>query len=147
MDNKNSGAAGPGSTSGRTILLVDDETAIRRFLRLVLIDQQFEVIEAADGRQALAAAAGHAEPIGLLLLDIILPDLNGYELAQRIKLIHPEAKVLYISGYVASEAVQSHLSEGTAFLQKPFPLDALVATVQQMMPRASSEPCAVGAAL
>lgn len=132
------------ASTTRTILLVDDEKAIRQFLRLALVDQKFHVIEAADSGQALAAAASHPGSIDLLLADILLPDLNGYELAQRVKDIHPEVRVLYISGYVGSDAVRAHLCDGSAFLQKPFQLDALIQTVQGLIRKGTNDSCAAG---
>jgi two-component system cell cycle sensor histidine kinase/response regulator CckA len=104
-----------------TVLLAEDEEAVRRLATMALERSGYRVIPAADGTAALEAAAAHEGPIDLLLTDVIMPGLNGRELADQFKTIHPETRVLYMSGY-AGEALsaQGVLDPSVAFLAKPF---------------------------
>src|SRR4029077_1111819 len=83
-----------------TILLVDDDEALRRFVRRILLQQGFQVIEASDGVEALAVAAACGQPVELLLTDVIMPKLNGLALAQALSKERPGVRVLYMSGYM-----------------------------------------------
>jgi two-component system, cell cycle sensor histidine kinase and response regulator CckA len=108
-----------------TILLVEDETNLRYLARQFLEKQGYRVIEAADGAVAMQIAVAHEGVIHLLLTDVIMPGMNGRELAQRISEIRPNTKVLYMSGY--TENVIGHngtLDAGVRLLQKPFTLRA-----------------------
>lgn len=104
-----------------TVLLAEDEEAVRRLAAMALERNGYRVIPAADGNAALDAAAAHDGPIHLLLTDVIMPGLNGRELADQFATIHPETRVLYMSGY-AGEALsaQGVLDPSVAFLAKPF---------------------------
>jgi PAS domain S-box-containing protein len=116
--------AGPGGLPDQgheTILLAEDEESVRRLAAMVLERSGYRVIQAGDGRAALDAAAVHDGPIDLLLTDVIMPGLNGRQLADRFSAVHPEARVLFMSGY-AGEALsaQGVLDSSVAFLAKPF---------------------------
>src|ERR1700758_2258485 len=82
-----------------TILLVEDESKLRRLARLALAGEGYTVLEAADGAAAIRVANTYPGPIHLLLTDVIMPVMNGRELAQRISVLRPETRVLYMSGY------------------------------------------------
>ena len=113
-------AAEPGT---ETILLVEDEANLRYLARQFLEKQGYRVIEAADGAVAMQIAVAHEGVIHLLLTDVIMPGMNGRELAQRISEIRPNVKILYMSGY--TENVIGHngmLDAGVRLLQKPFNL-------------------------
>ena len=104
-----------------TILLAEDEANLRYLARQFLEKQGYKVIEAADGAVAMQIAVAHEGVIHLLLTDVIMPGMNGRELAQRISEIRPQTKVLYMSGY--TENVIGHngtLDAGVRLLQKPF---------------------------
>jgi YesN/AraC family two-component response regulator len=92
------------------------------------------VLEAADGRAALQVAAAHDAPIHLLLTDVVMPDVNGPDLANRLTAVRPEMKVLFMSGYT-DDAVVRHgiLSEGIAYLQKPFTPRVLAGKVRSVL--------------
>jgi two-component system cell cycle sensor histidine kinase/response regulator CckA len=127
-------------TRRKTILLVDDETAIRQFLRLALAGEQYEVLEAANGREALTVALRHVGSIDLLLTDVVMPELNGCELVEGLKTMHPEMKVLYMSGYAAGDSVwQFQPSDGSALIEKPFELNALIEMIRGMFRRPSNQ--------
>src|SRR5690606_23784854 len=104
-----------------TVLLVEDEKAVRVLVRRVLDRMGYTVIEAEDGGKALAIMQERAEPIDLLLTDVIMPGTNGRELADQLQSALPGLKVLFMSGYT-DEAISQHgvLVAGVAFLEKPF---------------------------
>lgn len=117
-----------------TILLVEDETTVRELTRQYLQTQGYTVFEAADAAVAMQIANAHDGPIHLLLTDVIMPGMNGRELAQKIALSRPETRVLYMSGY--TENVIGHngtLETGINLLQKPFTLPTLKAKVRQVL--------------
>jgi two-component system, cell cycle sensor histidine kinase and response regulator CckA len=104
-----------------TIMLAEDEESVRRLAAMILERNGYRVMAAADGQAALDAAAAHDGRIDLLLTDVIMPGLNGRQLADRFAAIHPETRVLFMSGY-AGEALsaQGVLDASVAFLAKPF---------------------------
>src|ERR1700727_3110993 len=117
-----------------TILLVEDENNLRYLARQFLEKQGYRVIEAADGAVAMQIAVAHEGVIHLLLTDVIMPGMNGRELAQRISEIRPNTKVLYMSGY--TENVIGHngtLDAGVHLLQKPFTLRDLKSKVREVL--------------
>ena len=115
-----------------TILLVDDDEAVRVVTRRILIQQGFHVIEASDGAEALEVASVYAQPIDLLLTDVIMPKVNGLVLARRLLQERPGIGVLYISGYVEKSILLAKHPESIV-LQKPFTADALIAAVRQLL--------------
>jgi PAS domain S-box-containing protein len=117
-----------------TILLVEDEANLRYLARQYLEKQGYKVIEAADGAVAVQIAVAHEAVIHLLLTDVIMPGMNGRELAQRISEIRPNVKILYMSGY--TENVIGHngmLEPGVRLLQKPFNLRDLKNKVREVL--------------
>ena len=124
-------AAEPGT---ETILLAEDEANLRYLARQFLEKQGYKVIEAADGAAAMQIAVAHEGVIHLLLTDVIMPGMNGRELAQRISEIRPQTKILYMSGY--TENVIGHngtLDAGVQLLQKPFTLRDLKSKVREVL--------------
>jgi CheY-like chemotaxis protein len=119
-----------------TILLVDDETLVRRIIRWVLQDQGFFVLEAANGADAFLLAEQFPYPIHLLVTDLSMPKMNGLDLAGRLATLHPEAGVLFFSGY-SDENLPSKLfpDPAMAFLQKPFTREALLTKVREVLTR------------
>jgi two-component system cell cycle sensor histidine kinase/response regulator CckA len=115
-----------------TILLVDDDEALRRLVQGILTQQGFHIIEASDGAKALQVASAYAEPIDLLLTDVIMPKVNGLVLARRLFHERPGIGVLYMSGYVEKSILLAKHPESIV-LQKPFTTDALIAAVRQML--------------
>jgi PAS domain S-box-containing protein len=124
-----------------TILLVEDEANLRYLARQYLEKQGYKVIEAADGAVAMQIAVAHEAVIHLLLTDVIMPGMNGRELAQRISEIRPNVKVLYMSGY--TENVVGHnglLDAGIRLLQKPFNLRDLKSIVREVLDATPTPP-------
>ena len=118
-----------------TILLVEDESEVRRVVRTLLAQSGYDVLEAANGKEALALAQGQGRSLALLLTDLIMPEgLNGLELANQLKSEKPQLKVVYISGYSTEVAGgKLGLQEGVNFLQKPFNAEHLLQTIRQSL--------------
>lgn len=111
-----------------TILVADDEPAIRAYVGRVLLRHGYGVLEAADGVEALEMAAQHAGPIHLLLTDISMPRLDGRELHRRLNRERPETRTLFMSG-----SLDTGLHPNAAFLPKPFESRALVYKVSEVL--------------
>jgi CheY-like chemotaxis protein len=137
------GAAKPETAAGHrqespkgsgAVLVVEDQPEVRHLTCLILRGLGYEVLEAADGSEALSIAVRHGRPIRLLLSDVIMPGMNGKELAAQLAVLQPLMKVLYMSGY--TDRIMSEtgvLDNSVAFLQKPFMPDKLVEMVQKML--------------
>ena len=117
-----------------TILVAEDERLVRVLAQKVLERAGYRVLVGAGGADALALAERHDGPIHLLLTDVVMPEMNGRELARRLTARRPGVRVLYMSGY-ADEAVAQHgvLDPGTAFLQKPFTPEGLAKKVRGVL--------------
>lgn len=117
-----------------TILLVEDESNLRHLARQYLQNQGYTVLEAADGAAAIQLCNAHSGPIHLLLTDVIMPGMNGRELAHSISSLRPDVKVLYMSGYTENAIGHNGtLEAGVTLLQKPFTLPALKAKVREVL--------------
>jgi two-component system cell cycle sensor histidine kinase/response regulator CckA len=117
-----------------TILLVEDEPAVRELTRMVLAAQGYSVVEALNSEDAERLSETHGTQIHLLLTDVVMPGLSGRELARRITARHPKMKVLYMSGYTQNViAGGGTLETGIAFLQKPFAPATLVEKVRDVL--------------
>ena len=114
--------------SSPCILIVDDEPMIRRFLRLLLEQSGFAVLEAGDGIEALSVFHVHRNAISLVLTDVLMPKMNGPKLVDHIRSIDPDVPVLFISAYCDT---LSGAMKNIECLPKPFLPDELVQKVQQ----------------
>jgi CheY-like chemotaxis protein len=117
-----------------TILLAEDSAGVRAVAREVLQRNGYAVIQASDGRAALELAATHSGTIHLLVTDVIMPEMSGRQLADRLRDERPELQVLFVSGYT-DDAIIRHgiLEPGIAFLQKPFTPEALARKVRAVL--------------
>jgi len=117
-----------------TILLVEDEPAVRELTRMVLAAQGYSVVEALNPEDAERLSETHGTEMHLLLTDVVMPGLSGRELARRITARHPKMRVLYMSGYTQNViAGGGTLETGIAFLQKPFSPATLVEKVRDVL--------------
>ena len=117
-----------------TILVVEDEANLRRLTRQFLENRGYSVLDAADGAAAVQICVAHQGTIHLLLTDVIMPGMNGRELAKRVAEIRPNTKVLYMSGYTENAIGHNGtLDAGIKLLQKPFTLQALQAKVREVL--------------
>ena len=122
-----------------TILLAEDETVVRRLTRELLEGQGYTVLEAADGREALAVAHTFGDVLPLLVTDVVMPGLGGFELAREFRRMHPRAAVLFVSGYPdRAPAPAGVLGPHAAFLAKPFTAAALFQKVRQLLDRSAT---------
>jgi len=117
-----------------TILLVEDEDAVRTMISRVLQGSGYTVLEACQGKEAIEVCRKHRGPIHLMVTDVIMPQMSGRELAERLATVRPKMRVLFMSGY-PDKAIVHHgvLDPGTAFLQKPFTLTALENKVREVL--------------
>jgi two-component system cell cycle sensor histidine kinase/response regulator CckA len=116
------------------ILLVEDDASVREVAREMLSGQGYQVLEAADGQQALQQFERCQGSIDVLLTDLIMPHMSGQELAQRMKLKRPGLKVIYMSGYT-EDMITAHgaLTDHVVFLEKPFSAETLQRKVRQIL--------------
>ena len=118
---------------GYTVLVVDDEEAVRLLAIRMLTWSGYQAIEARHGREALAAIEQHTGPVHLVLTDIKMPGMNGRELGRFVEERWPGVPILYMSGF-ASEVFRGGLLErGAPFLAKPFTQEDLVAKVRSLL--------------
>jgi PAS domain S-box-containing protein len=120
--------------AGETVLVVEDEEALREVTKRIFIRNGYQVITAADGPDALDIARHHDGEIHLLVTDVVMPYMLGKEVAERIKAIKPEIEVLYMSGYARPVlASQDRLDPGAALVEKPFSETDLLRTAGQLL--------------
>jgi PAS domain S-box-containing protein len=117
-----------------TVLLVEDEDAVRSIARETLLRRGYRVLLAADGAAALALARDHEAPIDLLLTDVVMPGMHGRALAEALQRDRPALRVLFMSGYTEDEVLHRGISaDALAFIAKPFTPDALAARVREVL--------------
>jgi two-component system, cell cycle sensor histidine kinase and response regulator CckA len=116
-----------------TVLLVEDETGVRELVRDLLGRCGYTVFEATDAAEAIAVFARHGDDIHLLVTDVVMPQMNGRQLAERFLTERPALKVLYMSGYTDEPVNADDASAAAAFLQKPFTPDVLARTVRDVL--------------
>jgi CheY-like chemotaxis protein len=116
-----------------TILLVDDEEGVRKLCSAVLQSNGYQVLEANNGSAALAVYEKNAHKIDMLLTDVVMPQMDGFELGRQLAAIAPKLRILYMSGYRDNSPAVSPLETPLAFLHKPFTPDALLAKVREVL--------------
>jgi PAS domain S-box-containing protein len=122
------------ASGSETILLVEDEEMLRKLARQTLGGKGYQIIEAANGDEAITLSKQHEESIHLLLTDVIMPGMNGRELATRLLETRPSLRVVFMSGYTDDAIVhQGVLDESANFIQKPFSPDSLCSKVREVL--------------
>jgi CheY-like chemotaxis protein len=117
-----------------TILVVEDEAALLRIVTRVLRSAGYTVLGAASGAEALLVSEGHHGSIQLALSDIIMPGMSGVVFAERLRAVHPEATVLYMSGYTSDALGPDRgIADSTQLLNKPFTPDELRRKVREVL--------------
>ena len=120
------------TAAGKPVILVaEDEPLIRRWLETVLTKAGYVVLSACDGQEALTLSMGHPSDIPLLVSNIEMPRINGYDLSTRIRETRPGIKVLLISGHTSARLRE--LASHPDFLQKPFPMEVLLMKLEDML--------------
>jgi DNA-binding NtrC family response regulator len=119
------------------VLLVEDEPALREMIRETLEQAGHQVLVGASPLQAEAIATSYPGPIHVMLTDVVMPEMSGRELAQRMAVLRPHTAVIYMSGYT-DEAVGQHglLDAATHFLQKPFTSERLLTLLRHVLEEA-----------
>lgn len=116
-----------------TILVADDEPLMHAFIHRSLEPHGYTMLWARNATEAMVAADAHGGPIDLLLTDVVMPDLLGPDLAERVRHKRPEIRALYISAFIDHPAVRATIGQEGAFLQKPFTHNALAAKVREAL--------------
>ena len=117
-----------------TILLVEDEERVRKAARRILEGSGYTVLEAATGAEAVRLCETHPTPIGLVLTDMVMPEMGGRELSSHVVRLRPEAKILFMSGYTEDAALHHNvLAPGAMFLDKPFTPGTLTQKVREAL--------------
>jgi CheY-like chemotaxis protein len=125
-------AAEKDPTLAATILLVEDEAAVRSLARKILAQKGYRVLEASDGAIALRVAAGHVGEIDLVLTDVAMPVLGGRGLVEELRELSPGIRVLFMSGYPSEEIFPDKKNQ-TPYLQKPFTSETLLSEVRNAL--------------
>ena len=117
-----------------TILVVEDDPVLRGLFREILVDKGYSILVASSGEEAVLLSGDFKDPIHLLVTDVVMPGINGRELADRISAVRQDIKVIFMSGYT-DDAISRHgvLGEGIEFLEKPFSPETLVNKVREVL--------------
>ena len=124
---------------GETLLVVEDEASIRKLTKHMLEDLGYTVLTAESAKKALEISETHGHEIHLIITDVIMPEMNGRELADRLKILNPDLGILFMSGYTAD--VISHLGildPGVCFIEKPFSVASLADKVHEVLAKNSA---------
>jgi two-component system CheB/CheR fusion protein len=116
-----------------TVLLVEDEDAVRVLARTILEKSGYVVLAARNGREGLAVCEAHPGPIDLLVTDVVMPEVGGRELAEGTLRLRPSMKVMFMSGHMQDVVLREGVQKGTAFLQKPFTPAGLARAVREAL--------------
>ena len=131
--------ADPSVRSVPTVLLVEDDDQVREMVRGLLSSDGYKVLEARTGAEGLRVAA-EAGSIDLLLADMLLPELSGFDLAEQLLEQRPRLKILFVTGYIEGDIVQRSIHElGASFLDKPFSPTALLQRVRETAGEAKAD--------
>jgi len=114
-----------------TILLVEDDESVRILVRTMLLQRGYEVLCAEDSDEALKIAHGHRDHLDLLIADMVMPGMNGPQLAQRLRVLQPNLPVLFMTGLIQEDIVPGTLLSEAGFLEKPFTPQALAGTASK----------------
>jgi CheY-like chemotaxis protein len=133
-DNRGRQARAPLPRGSETILLVEDDEAVREITRIMLEEFGYTVMEAGDGETALALFREHGDRIQLVLTDVIMPKMDGKSLIQEIQRIRPDAKALFMSGYTADIINEQWLIDpGMNYISKPLNPDLLLGKIRSIL--------------
>ena len=134
VDSESKGVAVPQRSNSETILLVEDELAVRALARRVLEKTGYKVLESSSPTDAIRLAGSHRNEIDLIVSDVVMPEMNGPSMVSRVLELCPDARVLFISGYADEDVIGRGLQNpGMTLLQKPFSAQELVERVRQVL--------------
>jgi two-component system cell cycle sensor histidine kinase/response regulator CckA len=136
-DPSSAGVKGDGTTprsrAGNTILIAEDNEGVRALTVRLLVDAGYQVFEGCDGVDALDTLRGLSEPVDMLISDVMMPRMNGSELASHFQQVQPGTPILLMSGYMDEESVRRAFNEPDAILPKPFTAEALLSRVKDLI--------------
>ena len=115
------------------VLVVDDEALVRNLMVTILEDAGFEVLTANDGVEALEVFEKNSDRIRLILLDMMMPRMNGEEVYTEIRAKNPETSIILMSGFSEEQATRGIPGDDAKFLKKPFQINALLSTIQRVL--------------
>lgn len=128
----------PADRGAETILLVEDADAVRAFTRLILSEKGYQVLEASSAKEAIEVSDRHGGDIDLLLTDVVMPSMSGFELAEEISRRRPSISILYMSGYPNASVTGRELPALNApLIYKPFRPEGLAQMVRQVLNRSN----------
>ncbi|HEY4319917.1 MAG TPA: response regulator [Gemmatimonadales bacterium] len=128
------------ASGGETVLLVEDDDAVRRATRKMLERTGYSVLEAADGKAGLAVAAQHRQRIDLVVTDLMMPGMDGHAFAQALQADYPDLQVIFTSGYTDDAVVRRGLIDSSqTFLQKPFTIRDITGVIRSVLDRGTGE--------
>jgi two-component system, cell cycle sensor histidine kinase and response regulator CckA len=131
----------PGDNYSRTILVVEDESLMRRLLERILCTNNTSVLLAADGQEAVDIYRDHKQQIGVVLLDLGLPKLSGWEVFNNLKQQNPDVCVIVASGYLDPDVKSRMYDAGVQhFIEKPYKLNELLATLHGVIEHGCQRP-------
>ncbi len=116
-----------------TILVADDEDGVRKLIHAVLAAHGYTVIETRDGREALSAYEANAARVDMVVTDVVMPNMTGIDLGDKLAALRPGIKVLYVSGFRDAPTAPADTERERQFLHKPFTPDALLTRVREML--------------
>jgi hypothetical protein len=123
----------PGPRGTETILVADDDDGVRRLVHAVLATSGYTVVEATDGREALGIYQADPERFDMVLTDVVMPHMNGFELGDRIAAVTPERRILYMSGFRDTPLGTETQERTRTFLHKPFTPDVLLLRIREIL--------------
>jgi CheY-like chemotaxis protein len=119
-----------------TVLVVEDEKPVQKMVRGILTRLGYSVLEAGEGQEALELCGSHTAPIHLMVTDVVMPGMAGPDLARAVKILRPETKIVFMSGYTENSMLQHELIEPDAnFLQKPFTPEEFAQRIRDVLDR------------
>ena len=124
---------GEAPRSFETILLVDDDPVVRAVASRLLRRSEYSVLEASGGMEALQILRQQEQGVDLMLTDILMPDLSGWELSELVRAEFPAVRILYMSGFADEEVVRTRSLSESNFLPKPFGFESLTRAVQNLL--------------
>jgi CheY-like chemotaxis protein len=141
VERRTSAAEGNGKGGHETILLVEDEDSVRQVASRILRRNGYTVVEASNGVEALRECEERGAQVDLIVTDIVMPEMGGFELAERVRTMRPSARILFTSGYTEDAVLRrSFLEPGAEFLEKPFTPARLAQRAREVLDGAPATP-------
>jgi CheY-like chemotaxis protein len=145
MTKKVQGSSNRKDLKQRVVLLVEDEAIVREVTARVLESGGYRVLESSGPREALRIAGTYGEPIDMLLTDVVMPEMNGIDLAGQIRKLQPCVATIFMSGYADGHVLKNTLLSHARHIQKPFTINFLLAQIADALNAATGDEAKVSA--